>query len=88
METTDRYALLKELTESSPSSVTWLALRELFLNWLNGEEKEQTLTETAPKFHGWDDNLRELTSTWRPMFSGNKANPFWSLVRTIEFHLI
>ncbi|HBL13815.1 MAG TPA: hypothetical protein DD379_20950 [Cyanobacteria bacterium UBA11162] len=86
METKDRYALLKELTESSPSSGTWLALRELFLNWPNGEKKDQALTETAQKLHGWDDNLRELTSTWRPMFSGNEANPFCSLVRTLEFH--
>lgn len=80
------YGLLKELTESSPSSATWLALRELFMNWSNGEEKEQSLTETAEKLHSWDDNLREITSTWRPMFSGNEANPFCSLVRTIEFH--
>jgi len=85
MNTDERYALLTELTESSPSEASWLALRELFLNWPNGEEKEKALTEAEQKLHDWDDDLRELTSTWRPMFSGNEANPFCTLVRTIEF---
>lgn len=76
---------MQELIDLSPSESVWLSLRELFLNWPDREAKEQAITEAERKIEDWDDELRKITSTWRPIFSGKEANPFCTLVRTLEF---
>jgi hypothetical protein len=82
----DKFLRLESLLKKTPDNSTFIAICELFIDWIEGQEKDEALDYADKNLSLWADTLLHVSSSWSSLYCNEIAFTWGRLIRSIEIY--